>query len=364
MPCVTCAPDNDTRVVDDTRNNVCTDCASTSAVASCDSCDEPCHDDGSCDTCVTCDRCGDREHPDDTMQTVRGSTICDSCRQRWYWQCERCDGWNRDGADCGNGCCSDDCDCGDCCPNDFDGLLHDASYKPPPRFRGTGPLYLGPEIEIETPRYEGAECARLAESFLGALGYLKEDGSLDDGFEIVTHPMSYEWAMAHFPWQMLTELRRLGCETPDNTGIHVHVSRAGFVTPCHTYRWMKFIYRNESQVTTLARRSSPGYAPFTDDDRQAVKHYVKGGCGHTRYRAINTQNDDTFELRVFASSLDPRKVQAALGFAAASVEYTRDLTVRQITDGGWTWAAFVDWLGERPAYQPLMQELEALRCVC
>lgn len=354
MPCTNHVPDTDTRVVDCTS----TECAASS-VATC----ERCNDDGSCDRCVTCDRCHGRELHDDAVQTVRGSTICDSCRQDYYWQCDRCDGWNRDGSSCGNGCCSDDCDCSDC-NSDFDGRLHDASYKPEPMFRGTGPLYLGPEIEIETPPYEGAECARLAEGFLGTLGYLKEDGSLDDGFEIVTHPMSYEWAMANFPWQMLTELRRLGCATPDNTGIHVHVSRAAFATPCHTYRWMKFIYRNQAQVTTLARRSSPGYAPFTDDDRRAVKHYVKGRCGHTRYRAINTQNDDTLELRVFASSLDPRKVQAALGFAAASVEYTRDLTVRQITDGGWTWAAFVDWLSERPTYAPLLQELEALACVC
>lgn len=359
MPCVTCVPDNDTRGVDD----ACTTCA-TSPIATCERCDQPCNDDGACDDCVTCARCGHPELADDAVQTVRGSVICQDCRQDWYWRCEHCDGWNRDGDNCANGCCEDHCDCSDCASGDFGGLLHNAGYRPAPMFRGTGPLYLGPEIEIETPSYQGAECAKTAELFLGDLGYLKEDGSLDDGFEIVTHPMSYEWAMAHFPWQMLTRLDQLGCETPSNTGIHVHVSRAAFATPCHTYRWMKFIYRNEAQVTTLARRCSPGYAAFNVDDRRAVKHYAKGSGAGGRYRAINTQNIDTFELRIFASSLKPREVQAALGFAAASVEYTRDLTVRQITDGAWTWSAFVAWLGERPAYAPLVQELEALQCVC
>ncbi|HLL66479.1 MAG TPA: hypothetical protein VK453_12130 [Micromonosporaceae bacterium] len=360
MPCVTCVPDTDGRIGDD----ACVICACTPVATCdvCDVCDEPCNDDGSCDTCVICDRCGDREVEDDTVLTLRGSTICDFCRRNYYWQCEHCDGWNRDGNGCADGCCADECHCSDCSGSDFGGLVYDAGYRPEPVFRGTGPLYLGPEIEIEAG-YDGAECARTARSFLGGLGYLKADGSLMDGFEIVTHPMSYEWAMANFPWQMLTRLRQLGCETPCNTGIHVHVSRAAFASPCHTYRWMKFIYRNESQVTTLARRSCPGYAAFTADDRRAVKHYAKGGSGD-RYRAINTQNTDTFELRIFASSLNPREVQAALGFAAASVEYTRDLTVRQITDGGWTWAAFVDWLAERPTYAPLSQELEALACVC
>jgi hypothetical protein len=66
---------------------------------------------------------------------------------------------------------------------------------------------------------------------------------------------------------------------------------------------------------------------------------------------------------VFASSLDPHEVQAALGFAAASVEYTRDLTVDKILkDGGWAWPAFVAWLDQQPAYAPLTEQLEALQC--
>ena len=53
---------------------------------------------------------------------------------------------------------------------------------------------------------------------------------------------------------------------------------------------MKFIYRNQPQVTTLAGRNSGKWAAFTDDDRRAVKDYAKGARGE-RYRAINTDND-------------------------------------------------------------------------
>ena len=94
---------------------------------------------------------------------------------------------------------------------DFGGLVHDYSYKPRPVFHGTGPLFLGPEIEIETPYCAEEECAQIAYSLLGSLGYLKNDARSDNGFEIVTHPMSYQWAMDNFPWQMLTELRDAGC---------------------------------------------------------------------------------------------------------------------------------------------------------
>lgn len=328
----------------------------------CDGCGEWYRDGTGCRECVTCDRCEATVPDYDTTETVRGSTICDDCRDNYYSQCEVCDGWNRDGDECGNGC---PCTCDECRSEATSGLLYDYDYKPEPVFRGTGPLFLGPEIEVEAPYARTEECIELAYADLGSLGYLKSDGSLDNGFEIVTHPMSYDWALAHFPWQMLTRLRESGCTVTDNTGLHVHVSREAFTSACHIYRWMVFIYRNQQQVTTLAGRYSATWAAFTDDDRKAVKDYAKGARGEARYRAINTSNHDTFELRFFASSLDPDDVKAALGFAAASIEYTRELTVPAIaTAGAWTWAGFVTWLAEQPTYAPLMHKLEDLACVC
>ena len=123
-------------------------------------------------------------------------------------------------------------------------------------------------------------------------------------------------------------------------------------------------YRNQDEVTTLARRESNVWAAFHASDRQRVKDYAKGGMG-SRYRAINTQNTTTFELRIFASSLQPQEVQAALALAAASVEYTRDLTVRDIVrSDGWGWSSFVAWARQHPAYRPLVAEMEALQCAC
>jgi hypothetical protein len=334
---------------------VCDQCAPGEYVR-CGGCQQWYPDGESCRDCVTCEHCDDVVAEDETVETVDGYTICRYCRDNSYWQCDECDGWNRDG---------DACDREDCQANrNFGGLVYEYSYKPIPVFHGTGPLYLGPEIEIETPYSGGERCARIAGSHLGDLGYLKEDSSIDNGFEIVTHPMSYEWALEHFPWRMLAELDDAGCCATADTGLHIHLSRDGFSSTCHTYRWMKFIYRNQSQVTTLAGRTSAQWARFSDDDRRAVRDYAKGKLGD-RYRAINTNNDDTFELRIFASSLDPQRVRAVFGFAAASVEYTRALTVGAIVKHrGWAWAAFVDWVADRPIYAPLRKQLEVLACAC
>jgi hypothetical protein len=328
----------------------------------CDGCGDDVIAGRRCGNCVQCARC-DALTPDndDTITTARGHRICERCCTTDYTQCADCGEWNRDDVGCGNGCDDDDLN-DDVDGDDFGGRIFDYSYKPEPVFHGRGPLYLGAEIEVATPGWNDYACAETAQEFLGHLGYLKEDSSIGGGFEIVTHPMSYDWAIDHFPWELLTDLHHRGCAATDSTGLHVHLSRSGFSSECHIYRWMKFIYRNEGPVSALARRRSSLWAAFTAVDRQYVKDYAKGGYG-ARYRAINTNNTDTFELRIFASSLNPREVQAALGFAAASVEYTRDLSAYAICrHAGWSWSAFADWVAEQPAYAPLHQQLEALSC--
>jgi hypothetical protein len=127
---------------------------------------------------------------------------------------------------------------------------------------------------------------------------------------------------------------------------------------------MKFIYRNQPQVVRLARRANTHWAAFTAADRQAVKHYAKGGVGD-RYRAINTNNTDTFELRIFAGSLHADDIRAAWAFATASAEYTRTLSARDIArHDGWQWPAFVGWLRTQPQFAPLTAQLEVLACAC
>ena len=327
---------------------------------------------------ATCQCCRHPAPRSRTVVTAEGSTVCHTCLRAWYWMCPGCCQWNRDATACRNGChpancrCTacpvdtdddaydDDgvgCDCGDGC----DGLVHDYGYKPWPVFHGDGPTFFGPEIEVAAPDHRWRSCAQLAQSRLGALGYLKQDSSIASGFEIVTHPMAYDWAIAHFPWTLLDHLRQAGCQATSDTGIHIHVSRAGFGSAGHVYRWIMFIHRNRAQVIALAGRSSPQWAAFTADDRRAAKDHAKGAHGPNRFRAINTCNHDTFELRIFAGSLDADRVQAALAFTAATVEYTRGLTIADITGrSGWTWARFAAWTATQPGYRPLTRRLRAL----
>ncbi|MFC9434770.1 hypothetical protein [Nocardia sp. NPDC057030] len=281
-----------------------------------------------------------------------GMRVCARCAQN-YASCIDCDTLVRDGGHC------DTCD----------RPVHvwNYSYKPDPRFHGEGPLYLGMELEVVVPDYCYHRCVRLACDQLGTLGYLKQDSSIQpNGFEIVTHPMSYRHAREEFPWRLLGDLDELGCETDTSVGLHVHVSRDGFDSPAHVYRWMKLLYRNESAVSILARRRSH-FAPFDRVARARVKDTAKGhlyALGLDRYQAINPYPRKTLELRVFASSLDVQQVQAALAFTAASVDYTRGLDVAAVRAGAWEWPLFAEWVRIQPDYQPLWAEMEELACAC
>ncbi|MEU4711695.1 hypothetical protein AB0G00_35270 [Nocardia salmonicida] len=275
-------------------------------------------------------------------------SVCADCRQD-YRECDRCETLIR-GRD-------DYCDdCGD--PDNC--LVHESDYTPRLIFHGQGPLFLGLELEIRTTVDGFDASAQTANDQLGGLAYLKYDGSIRCGFELVSHPMSFDYAIAEFPWSVLSRLRLLGCYTDDEVGIHVHLSRAGFDSPAHIYRWLKLVYRNEDGVTALARRRDSEWAGFHPDIRAEAKHLAHGGRGWGRYHAINTKPSDTFELRVFASSLKRQQVQAALGFAHASVEYTRGLRARDVARfGGWDWATFTAWVATRPEYAALTAELTA-----
>ena len=329
-------------------------------------------------SCVSCRRLS---RPGSDTET--GERVCRRCAVALFALCGRCDRYSADsrylsgGHRVCAGCATQYPTCPDCGTLvEFDrvcdacahrGKVWNYTYKPDPRFHGEGPLYLGLELEVIVPHGYFDACAELATDRLGGLGYLKRDSSIRPcGFEVVTHPLSFRYAIDAFPWPLLEELRERGCRADASVGLHVHASRAGFDNPAHVYRWLKLLYRNESEVIRLAGRETH-YARFDSAARARARHTAKGpqhALGLERYQAINLLPRHTVELRVFASSLDARVVQAALAFTAASIAYTRGLRIADVRAGAWEWSRFTAWVAGQPDYRPLAAELEDLACAC
>ncbi|MBD5155765.1 MAG: hypothetical protein HDT15_12090 [Oscillibacter sp.] len=181
-------------------------------------------------TC-TCDHCGDRIWNDDACGDET-HTLCRTCEERYYGHC----------SSCGRLVDLDDLeylsesDCEGYCEDRYNRLvrergIHSYCYKPEPIFYGDGSRFLGVELEIDDGGESNDNAAQIQN--VGNRKhdhiYIKHDGSLEDGMEIVTHPMTLEYHRQEMPWQeVLQKAVSMGylshqCGT---CGLHVHVNRS------------------------------------------------------------------------------------------------------------------------------------------
>jgi len=309
-----------------------------------------------------CESCLSHTH-DDNSGWWNSTRYCEGCIEANVYTCEDCSEMRWDGDD--HYCESDDSD-------DDESLIHNYNYRPSPFFFGAGKYHFGFELEVESRgngRYEGAQ---LVQNTLGGHAYLKDDGSLNDGFEIVTHPHTLEKYHTDFNWDVLDKLKRQGYRSWNTTtcGIHVHVSRTAFGTgdpwdyrvpnshrsqmilqrQSHELRFMKLIYDNQRQVERISGRSSDRYASFGDKG-QLVRKVKSGYQENGRFSAINTENDDTIEIRVFKGSLRKERVLSAIEFVHASVEYTRDIKVTS-KNHALSWLKFTGYVASNAEVYP------------
>ena len=95
--------------------------------------------------------------------------------------------------------------------------------------------YFGVELEIDSggkDEHSARILSNLANRYNNNI-YIKTDGSLSDGLELVTHPMTLEYHLKEMPWNSLLE-RALDLgyysHNTDTCGLHIHVNRNSFGT--------------------------------------------------------------------------------------------------------------------------------------
>ena len=273
-----------------------------------------------------CANCEDL-FPDDELDS---DELCADCQSRGMQRCRECGCWfDEDDLDA-------DGYCEDCRPDDF---IHEYSYKPEPEFFGDAEndKYMGVELEIGKGGYSNvnAEVIMAGKSEL----YAKEDGSVDQGFELVTHPMSIDYHLNEFGWEgIMDRAKARGYAGPHGTGIHVHVSRDFFGTDYetqseHISNLIYFVEKNWQEIVTFARRT-PG------EIEQWSGRYLRHGENYadyspaklmdvarrngSRYHAINLRNSDTVEIRIFRSTTNVKIMRAYLQFVDVITDLSKD----------------------------------------
>lgn len=345
---------------------------------------------------VYCSNCGDLIENDD-FDTVNGEPVCTDCLEHHTTTCDRCGAtiWESDayGDEYTNLCrhCYENhytrcscCDallheddayhlngydyCSDCYHDEVDRSrsIHDYGYKPEPVFYGDSDRYFGVELEIDGAGKDSdnannlLEIANMSDEHI----YIKSDGSLDDGIEIVTHPMTLEFHK-DFCWEdIMKKAISLGYRSHQTStcGLHIHVNRDClgedrddqdeviskilYFVEHHWNEMLKFSRRSEYTMNRWAARY--GY----ENSPKAIMDKAKK-CNNGRYAAVNLMNYSTIEFRLFRGTLKYSTFIATLELINAIIEtalYYSEEELHKLS-----WSEFVRRLKEPELIQYLKE---------
>lgn len=267
---------------------------------------------------LTCERCEEKTGELFPVNTSRREMEewCETCRDNHAFTCEGCDAvFSTD--DCySNPNTGDGCYCESCCPNEEHGIIRDYGDDVDTTPIGTPPHFYGVELEVEC----GCDCEKKAErvqSLLGDFAIIKEDGSIDAGFEIVTRPASL--AKQIELWQPFFERGTKGLSSfnTKTCGLHVHCSRRP-LTQLQIAKVVCFVNaaHNRKFMSALANRTSSRWAAYH------AKRLAEGNkTNPERYEAVNLQNRNTIEFRIFKGTLKKESVFKAIEFCDALIHF-------------------------------------------
>ena len=324
------------------------------------------------DETFRCEDCGERffnnhNYGDDNI------CLCEACRNEDYYVCARCERlvynddvyWDGDDAYCSD------------CYEDEDGscYIHGYGYKPEPRFckcRNEKTVrFFGIELEIDRGGYEedNAEALYNIANEDDDVLYIKSDGSLSDGMELVSHPCSLKYHRTRFPWgDIMHRAVRLGYRSHNTStcGLHIHVGKAQlgdtieeqeevisrilFFFESHWNELFNFSRRTVYAVDRWAARQ--GYSDRPKDILDKAKKSSKG-----RYCCVNITNYSTVEIRLFRGTLKYNTFIASLELVDEICRNAISLSDNDIHSQSWN--DFVTNID--PDYTELIQYLKERR---
>ena len=347
-----------------------------------------------------CERCSDCTHNDDGCNVTvhRGEQLwCEGCAEDDTFSCSQCcqlfslrsfhGNWINDETycdDCANniGYLCEQCDEFFTHDEEHEHIIQSYGYKPSPIFhpesitfsvQGDGSYfndasrgkivdadgvaieraslaYYGIELETEHPISRSTRDAN-AKAFAQAIStddaYLKYDGSLNNGFEIVSHPRSLDSWREFAPefGEVLREQASVGVRAWNTTtaGLHVHVSRVAFDGVSHVSRFALLFANNDVEFERVASRVSD-YASFVLLRHRGVVKKCAGKSYPNHADAINLSWPQTVEVRIFRPSLSINRVIGSIEIVASALEYTRNLTIKDINLGALTFERYESWV--------------------
>lgn len=217
---------------------------------------------------------------------------------------------------------------------------------------------MGVELEID----KGGEDIGNADDLLDVANrggehiYCKHDGSISNGFEIVSHPMTLEYHKSNMNWQEVFEnavSMNYRSHQTSTCGLHVHINRTAlgrtldtqedvisrivYFVENHWNELLKFSRRTEENINRWANRY--GISATAKDTYKNAKNKHMG-----RYVAVNLENYDTIEFRIFRGTLRYKTFIAVLQLVYEICRFAIQLDDKGME--GLSWSEFVSLISD------------------
>jgi len=303
---------------------------------------------------TTCSFCSRPTPNNDIQYDEHENEACPDCAGD-MWVCQSCGLFTNYGEYC------EDCDNSENDEEPDYSNVYFADYKPCPRFypEQTDPpeLYLG--VELETDKYPDSSAKVSACKQLDHVQiYLKADGSLINGVEIVSHPATLHYHLNTLPWADIIKIVKDNGGQSHNArtcGIHVHFNKDFFDPNPHlnTLKLINLSRKFWKELVIFSRREQEelnSWAhPYSHADdftlRKNLPDKIRRARDYGKYSAFNISNHDTIEIRIFRGTLLLDSFFACLEMVDALVRFAKKQPIASIERI--TWKGFTQSLSKK-----------------
>ena len=251
------------------------------------------------------------------------------------------------------------------------------SYKPAPAFKSFKKkderLWMGVEIEFQNDNIDkydkiisnkksyyvkplSKSSFLIKNSDCSNLFYQKYDGSVSNGIEMVSHPLTLNYWHQNSDKisELFVELIKNNCrsQAAKSCGMHVHITRA--INSEQLALLVYFVNKYKKNVEKIAGRTSNHYSQYHNvpryEDISSMHDIMMCTRPNSRYDAINVRNDKTIEYRIFQSVLDPFSFYKNIEFVHSTFKYAQTLSWRDAVSKS-CWYRYVNnFLKDNPDY--------------
>lgn len=202
----------------------------------------------------------------------------------------------------------------------------DRNLRMPEKFERATKFQCGLEVEIEFgyDREDTAEFLVENHSKDESNFILEEDGSLSDGFEMVTSPFIFNGELPNWLSKSLDYIENDTDRHFEHCGGHIHIDRNSFVNRESIQLFTYLFNEYDVYIAKISGRDdiSPDYAQSQKGAFESVLDvHTTGNNWCSRYVYVNRQNARTVEVRIFKGCTDKDIIVKRLNLLKNMVEY-------------------------------------------